>query len=192
MVSLVFAVLLGTVVLTAHVVEDDERAILLNNDEFVRVVQPGIVWLIPKIERLDRVSMSSVSLRRQLILTDADQRSAKVDLLVTYHHDPDQVYEIFRRYGSNEAHVYTLKGMCFDRRYIGIHHKDLSKSIDELAQSVFAQYTEFAFKHDPTSQFIQGRTPLNMALEFEVKDALKNQPIVIEDVVIDKINVTGE
>lgn len=192
MVSLAFVVLLGTVVLTAHVVEDDERAILLNNDEFVRVVKPGIVWLIPKTERLDRVSLSPVSLRRQRILTDADQRSAKVDLLVTFHHDPEQTYEIYRRYGSDDAYAVNVKGMCFDKRVIQTRHREVSRRVDDLAESMFAQYTESNFEDDTRLNLIHDRDALNSALEHAIKEALADEPIIVDKLQIEKIDYTRE
>lgn len=186
-VSVVLALLLGIVILTAHVVAGDERGILLANDAFVRVVEPGLVFLISRSERLERVSISETTINRYPRVTDADQRSAKIHLSVTFHHDPDRAETIYRSYGTDDAYAYNVIGMCSKKRLISPRIDVVSEVVEAAAKSIFARYTASDFEDDKRAHVIHDRDALYSALELAIKEALVEEPIVISAVVVVKI-----
>lgn len=163
-----FVVALGIAAIAAFasftLVPEGARGVLVRAGAVKGIVQPGINFKIPFLDKIEKVSTQTQSIvYEDMEAYSRDQQLAGLSVSVTYRLAADQVDEIYVRYGGETG----LRARLLDRR------------VNELVKTVFGQFS--------ASSAIQERGRLNAEMSREIQ-AVVDGPIVIESVQIEDVS----
>ena len=167
-VGLVLFIVVGFTVLFGswYTVNQTERAVLLRNGAFVRVVQPGLSFKTPWIESVYKIDMQTKNFEYNKVNSySSDQQPADLKISVTLHVTPGKEEEMYSRFGGDEAAAVS--------RLITPH-------MNQEVKVVFGQYT--------AQRAITDRGKLNIDAANALRAAIAYDPIfTIEGVQIEDI-----
>lgn len=165
MIALVAALLvLGLIASSVQTIDEGERGVLLTYGKITRIEEPGLIFILPFIQTVERISTRTETLRASnLAMYSFDQQIAELELTITYHHNPDQIEEVYRQYGKTE-----------------LYQKVVLPRVKEVTKSIFGQYT--------VARAIQERAGLNIALNEAIKEAVSGVPIVIDNIQVENVD----
>jgi regulator of protease activity HflC (stomatin/prohibitin superfamily) len=145
-------------------VDAGERGVVLRFGALRHVAEPGLVFLIPGVDRVVRISTQSQSVFYTNIDTySQDQQSASIDVSVIFHVPPESVADLYRTYGSLEAAV----------------ERQLDRRVVQAMKEVFGTYTASTSIHD--------RAGLGDAVQQAVVAAIP-PPLVVDGVQMERIS----
>lgn len=161
-------VALGLAALTAFLsftlVPEGARGVLVRAGAVKGIVQPGINFKVPFLDKIERISTQTQSIvYEDMEAYSRDQQLAGLSVSVTYRLAADQVDTIYVQYGGEEG----LKARLLDRR------------VNELVKTVFGQFS--------ASSAIQERGRLNAEMSSAIQ-AVVDGPIIIESVQIEDVS----
>lgn len=160
-VVVLFLILIGSSVQT---IDEGERGVLLTYGKITRIEEPGLIFILPFIQTVERISTRTETLRASnLAMYSFDQQIAELELTITYHHNADQIEEVYRQYGKTE-----------------LYQKVVLPRVKEVTKSIFGQYT--------VARAIQDRAGLNVALNLGIKEAITGVPIVIDNIQVENVD----
>lgn len=159
---------LGLAALTAFLsftlVPEGARGVLVRAGAVKGIVQPGINFKVPFLDKIERISTQTQSIvYEDMEAYSRDQQLAGLSVSVTYRLAADQVDTIYVQYGGEEG----LKARLLDRR------------VNELVKTVFGQFS--------ASSAIQERGRLNAEMSSAIQ-AVVDGPIIIESVQIEDVS----
>lgn len=168
-IPITLATLIGLVVLTTlfgswYTIDEGERGVLLRNGAVIGVATPGLGFKLPWIDSVVRISVQD----RKVTYPDVpaysrDQQPASMQVSVNYRMLPDQVTEIYQRFGSEEALVSRL----------------IDPRVNEELKTIFGQFNAEAA--------IRDRGRLNMEVMEAIAKAVAG-PVAIDGVQIENID----
>lgn len=168
-VSIAVGALIGLVVLTTllgswYTIDEGERGVLLRNGAVIGVATPGLGFKLPWIDSVVRISVQD----RKVTYPDVqsysrDQQPASMQVSVNYRMLPDQVTEIYQRFGSEEALVSRL----------------IDPRVNEELKTIFGQFNAEAA--------IRDRGRLNLEVMEAIAKAVAG-PVAIDGVQIENID----
>lgn len=147
-----------------YTVDEGERGILLTNGRVTDVVSSGLHFKIPFFQSVAKMSTRTVTIRGdKLAMYSFDQQTAELYISVTYHIAPEQVKDVYTRYGKD-----------------GIYHNGIQPRVNEVSKTVFGQFT--------ASRAIQEREKLNQEMNIAIKRELSGVPAIIENIQIENVD----
>lgn len=162
-----------------YTVDQTQRGVLLRNGALVEVVQPGLHFKWPFIEKVVQVDMQThtrswgydkAAGRDTMEAYSADQQPAFLRVSLTFQVSPDKVADIYTRFGGDYESAVT--------RLIQPH-------VYERIKVVFGQYT--------AARAISARGQLNAEASKAMTDAIAYDPtFIINSVQIENISFSGE
>lgn len=89
-----------------------ERGVKTRFSAVVGIVQPGIYFKLPLIEKVVRMDVRTQSMvttkDAPLSAASNDLQDTRLAVVVNYHIEPSQVADIFRQYGSADTYYHTI------------------------------------------------------------------------------------
>lgn len=147
-----------------YTIDEGERGVLLTNGKIESVEGAGLHFKIPLFQSVEKISTRTQTLSGQILsMYSYDQQIAELAISVTFHIAPEQVEDVYKRYGVN-----------------GIFVNGVLPRINEVSKTVFGQFT--------AARAIQERDKLNDDMNREIKLALQDVPIVIENIQIENLD----
>lgn len=164
--GIVLLVVLVLVFSSFGTVSAGERGIKTRFSAIVGVVQPGLYFKLPLIERVNimDVQTQTVLYEREdpLFAASKDLQDVKIATVVNYHIDPTKVDVIFRQYGRTEA---------YEERVVRPIVRDTVKAIA-------SQYT--------AEELVTRRADLNDKITVALTSLLATK-----DAVVERVNITN-
>lgn len=161
--AVIFMLLLAIFVSSFYSINEGERGVLLTNGKLTDVVASGLHFKVPIFQSVATISTRTVTVQGQtLSMYSYDQQVAELSVSVTYHIDPEQVRDVYTRFGTN-----------------GLFVNGIQPRIHEMSKTVFGQFT--------AARAIQERDKLNSEMNVEIKKSLEDVPVVIENVQIENV-----
>lgn len=147
-----------------YTVDEGERAVLLTNGRISDIVGSGLHFKIPMFQTVSKISTRTITVPgTRLAMYSYDQQIADLQLSVTYHIAPEQVKDVYTRYGRD-----------------GIYTNGIQPRVNEVSKTVFGQFT--------ASRAIQERAKLNQEMNIAIKRELQDVPAVIENIQIENVD----
>ena len=146
-------------------INEGERGVLLTNGRLTEVVPSGLHFKLPFFQSVSAVSTRTVTIEGQVLsMYSFDQQIAELSVSVTFHIDPEQVKDMYTRYGTIQQ----------------VFINGIQPRVHEISKTVFGQYT--------AARAIQERGKLNNDMNIEIKKALADIPAVIENIQIENVD----
>lgn len=147
-----------------YTVDEGERGVLLTNGRVTSVESSGLHLKIPMFQSVTKMSTRTQTVRgAALAMYSYDQQIAELVISVTYHIAPEKIQEVYTRFGQD-----------------GIISQVVWPRVAEVSKTVFGQFT--------AARAIQERDKLNENMNAEIKDALRDVPVVIENIQIENVD----
>lgn len=147
-----------------YTVDEGERGILLTNGKLESVESAGLHFKLPMFQSVKKISTRTQTISGQtLSMYSYDQQIAELAISVTFHIAPEQVEDVYTRYGEN-----------------GIFINGILPRINEVSKTVFGKFT--------AERAIQERNKLNEDMNREIQEALSNVPVIIENIQIENLD----
>ena len=165
----VAAALFGlTVVLGSwYTIDERERGVLLRNGRVIGVANPGLGFKLPMIDSVVKLSLETKILSFDKVATySRDQQPAEIRISVNYRVLPDQVDDVYTRFGSLESLASRL----------------ITPKVFEEMKTVFGRFNAVTA--------IQERGRLNAEVRQAVTAAVHG-PVLIESVQIENIDFSN-
>ena len=167
--STVLVIILVAIVLLVlweswYTIDEGERGVLLTNGSVSSVENPGLHFKIPMFQSVVMISTRTQTFGGEpLSMYSYDQQTADLKLSVTYHIAPEQVRDVYTRFGEE-----------------GLFRNGIYPRVTEVSKSVFGQFT--------AARAIQEREELNREMNSQIKAALSEIPIVVENIQIENVD----
>ena len=147
-----------------YTIDEGERGVLLTNGSVSSVENPGLHFKIPMFQSVVMISTRTQTFGGEpLSMYSYDQQTAELKLSVTYHIAPEQVRDVYTRFGED-----------------GLFRNGIYPRVTEVSKSVFGQFT--------AARAIQEREELNREMNSQIKAALSEIPIVVENIQIENVD----
>lgn len=147
-----------------YTVDEGERGILLTNGRVTDVVSSGLHFKTPFFQSVAKMSTRTITVPGEMLsMYSYDQQTAELQISVTYHIAPEQVKDVYTRYGQD-----------------GIFYNAIQPRVNEVSKTIFGQFT--------ASRAIQERDKLNQEMNIAIKRELSNVPAVIENIQIENVD----
>jgi regulator of protease activity HflC (stomatin/prohibitin superfamily) len=147
-----------------YTVDEGERGILLTNGRLESVEGAGLHFKVPMFQSVKKISTRTQTISGQtLSMYSYDQQTAELAISVTFHIAPEQVEAVYTRYGEH-----------------GIFPNAILPRINEVSKTVFGKFT--------AERAIQERNKLNEDMNREIKAALADVPVIIENIQIENLD----
>ncbi len=147
-----------------YTIDEGERGVLLTNGSVSSVENPGLHFKIPMFQSVVMISTRTQTFGGEpLPMYSYDQQTADLTLSVTYHIAPEQVRDVYTRFGED-----------------GLFRNGIYPRVTEVSKSVFGQFT--------AARAIQEREELNREMNSQIKAALSEIPIVVENIQIENVD----
>src|ERR1700750_3506962 len=148
-----------------YTVDQTERGVLLRNGAVVGTAQPGLGFKIPMIDSVEKISVRTATYTWDKMNSYSyDQQPADLKISVTLRASPDRVTDLYAKFGRLQTAV----------------NQAVSPVVNQQVKVVFGRYTAV--------KAIQERGALNSAINDEIAETLKYDPmIIIESVQLENI-----
>lgn len=158
------AVVVGLLFAALYQVDQGERGVVLRNGALVSTADPGMGIKMPFLDKVVKVSVQSRSIRYEDIEAySKDQQPADLVLSVIYRIPPDQVGEVYEKYGSEDGLISRL----------------LERKLLEESKSIFGQFN--------AATSIQERARLNQEISRAVRESVDG-PVIIDSIQVENID----
>ena len=157
-----------TVVLGSwYTIDERERGVLLRNGRVIGVANPGLGFKLPMIDSVVKLSLETKILSFDKVSTySRDQQPAEIRISVNYRVLPDQVDDVYTRFGSLESLASRL----------------ITPKVFEEMKTVFGRFNAVTA--------IQERGRLNAEVRQAITGAVHG-PVLIENVQIENIDFSN-
>jgi regulator of protease activity HflC (stomatin/prohibitin superfamily) len=161
---LTFVVLMTVVFGSWYTIDQGERGVILRNGAITATVGPGLGFKMPWIDDVEYISLQSHNKRFENVASySKDQQPAQITISVNYHAVPDQVADLYARYGSLE----------------GAESRSVDPRVYEQLKNVFGRFNAVTA--------IQDRARLNLEVEQALRSAITG-PVQVESIQIENID----
>ncbi|WP_462380492.1 prohibitin family protein [Pseudomonas sp. Marseille-QA0892] len=147
-----------------YTIDEKERGVLLRNGAFVHVAEPGLGFKLPWIDTVKIISVQNqTSTYKNVQAYSRDQQSATMSISVSWHVSPDDVEQVYKRFGSEAS---------LEQRLIG-------RQVSTQAERIFGGYTAV--------RAVQERGQLGIDYANAFTHAISG-PVVIDSVQLENID----
>jgi regulator of protease activity HflC (stomatin/prohibitin superfamily) len=147
-----------------YTVDEGERGVILRYGRVIGIASPGLGFKVPIIDEVVRLSVQTrIAVYEQVAAYSRDQQSADMRVSVNYRVLPDQVAEVYSRFGSEEALVARL----------------ISPRVNEETKTIFGRFN--------AETAIRERGRLNLEVTQAISEAVQG-PVAIDGVQIENID----
>jgi len=164
-------VLIGIMVVggSFYTIDQGERGVVLRTGKVVGVAEPGLGFKIPFVDQVVKISVQTQTFTWNKVNSySADQQPADLRISVTFRATPDNVSDIYSRFGGVRA------------------------AVDRIISPIVNRDVKIVFGGFSAVRAIQERSKLNADAFEAVRRALENEPIQLISLQIESIDYSPE
>lgn len=148
------AVIIGTLFSSYHIIETGERGVVLRLGKFTKIMDEGLNFKIPFMEKVIPMNIRDEKLTLKLEVSSSDIQSIIITESLVYALNPEAVGKIYQTYGTKYSEI-LLRPM-----------------LSEITNSVIAAY--------PIEQFVEKRTEISNKIRSEFINRMKDTGIIVK------------
>jgi regulator of protease activity HflC (stomatin/prohibitin superfamily) len=161
---IVVLLLIISVMNSWYTIDEKERGVVLRNGAFVDIAEPGLGFKVPWIDSVKIISVQNqTTTYKNVQAYSRDQQTASMSISVSWHVSPDDVEQVYKQFGSEDALVTRL----------------ISRQVGTQAERIFGGYTAV--------RAVQERGQLGLDYAKAFTDAISG-PVVIDSVQLENID----
>lgn len=147
-----------------YTIDETERGVLLRNGAFVEIVEPGLSFKFPFIERVKIISVQSqATVYESLQAYSKDQQSASLKISVSWHVPPSEVAKVYSQYQNLSS----------------LNDRLISRQVPTQVENVFGGYTAV--------DAVQQRGKLVGDISLAIKKNITG-PVIVDSVQVENID----
>jgi regulator of protease activity HflC (stomatin/prohibitin superfamily) len=151
-----------------YTVEQTERGVLLRNGALVEVVEPGLSFKIPFIDKVETISLQSMTTSYEgLDAYSKDQQPAKLTVSVSWHVNAGEVQSVYTKYKTLDSLV----------------NRVVSRQVPTQVENVFGQFNAVSA--------VQQRVTLVADLQKAIRASVGTD-VVIDSVQLENIDFSNK
>lgn len=151
---LVFVAILSLGYSSYHIIETGERGVVLRLGKFTGIMNEGLNFKIPFMEKVVPMSIRDDKLTLKLDVSSSDIQTISVEESLVYALKPESVGKIYQTYGVKYADIL------------------IRPTLAEITNSVIAAY--------PIEQFVEKRTEISNTIRAEFIERMEGTGVVVK------------
>ena len=151
-----------------YTIDEGQRGVELRNGKVIGVASPGLGFKTPFIESVDKISVQTQTMQYTGVNAySKDQQTAVLTLSVTYHVPPDEVINLYTKFGNVE----------------NMESRLLNRQVPTQVENVFGQYNAV--------NAVQNRVKLVSDISAAIKANVVG-PVVVDSVQVENIDFSED
>jgi regulator of protease activity HflC (stomatin/prohibitin superfamily) len=168
MFAIIALLLTSTLFGSFYTIDEGQRGVELRNGKVIGVANPGLGFKTPFIESVDKISVQTQTMQYTGVNAySKDQQTAVLTVSVTYHVPPDEVINLYTKFGTVDNMTSRL----------------LNRQVPTQVENVFGQYNAV--------NAVQNRVKLVNDISAAIKANVIG-PVVVDSVQVENIDFSED